>query len=401
MKILRISSLGYVGGGVETGIQLLQPVLTEMGHEVRILTSSHNPQVTHFSDYEFAPISSHPLLLRFLYRVWYPDAYVALRHALKDFRPDIVQIHSTFEVSASVLFALRGYPTVLTIHGAEDYTKKLLLWAFPLRFFRTPNDYTPGNLTFGGFLRYLYHLCISLPVYRLGFRNVNTFVVFSEYMRRMMAHEGLECVSVPNATLLFDPAPINVHKRHLLYVGRLEKIKGVHVAIEALAQVRETYPDAQLTIAGRGAYEAELKKLVAEKGLEDAVTFAGHCTRRQLYDLYKQCTVLVVPSIWPEPFGKIGVEAYSVGRPVIATDVGGIRDWLTDGDTGYLIQEGNADMLAQKIVSFFDEPDLIGRMAERALIRAQEFTIQRHAEQMLTVYQTTIDEFTAEEQTRS
>jgi len=393
MKILRISSLGYVGGGVETGIQLLQPELTARGHDVRILTSDHGPDSEHYSHYEFPAVSNHSGLKKLLYRVFHPGAYKKLREVLAEFEPDIVQIHSMFEVSASVLFALRKYPTVLTVHGAEDYTKGLLLWAFPLDFFKHPDDFTKKNLNLKGWIHYLYHLFVSMPVYNLGFRYVNQFVVFSEYMQNMMADQGVQSVVIPNFTSLYEPFPIDNTQKHMLYVGRLEKIKGVHDAIMALSMIRDKHPEAHLTIAGRGEYEEDLRKLVKQKGMEEVVHFRGHINREQLYELYKECTVLVVPSVWPEPFGKIGAEAYSVGRPVIAADVGGISSWLRDGETGYLIPSDNQPALAEALTKYFDDPEEIQRMSERALVRAQDFTIEKHADRILKVYEKTIETF--------
>ncbi len=387
MKILRITSLGYVGGGVENGIELLQPVLTDMGHEVRILTSDHNQAVRHFSHYEFKALAYQPMILKLFYRVFYPQAFFALRRALKDFEPDVVQIHSLFEVSPSVLFLLKRYPTVLTIHGAEDYTRGLLLWAFPLRFFKHPHDLTRKNLTFAGWLHYLYHVLVSIPVYRLGFRNVDRFVVFSTYMQLILRDEGIESVVVPNATELFEPIPIDTKGAKILYVGRLEKIKGVHDVLEALPAVLREHPQAHMTIAGRGEYEQELRDFVRTQGLDKYVTFAGHLTRDQLYEEYKKCTVLVVPSVWPEPFGKIGIEAYSVGRPVIASDVGGISEWLTDGETGYLVPAQDSKAFAQKLNTLLENEELLQTMSHKALERAQEFSIEEHARRIVAVYE--------------
>ena len=386
MKILRITSLGYVGGGVENGIELLQPVLERMGHEVRILSSNHNPAVKHFSHYEFRALSSQPMILKALYRIFYPHAFFALRRALKDFKPDVVQVHSLFEVSPSVLFLLKNYPTVLTIHGGEDFTAGLLLWVFPLRFFRNTESLTRNNLNLVGWLHYLYHHLLSIPVYRLAFRNVDRFVVFSTYMQKLLNREGIIATYVPNATELFSPAPINPESRVVLYVGRLEKIKGVQYAIEAMRDIIQPYPDAHLLIAGRGEYEQDLKQCVIDNNLSEHVTFVGHCTREQLYEHYKKACCVVVPSVWPEPFGKVGIEALSVGRPVIASNVGGISEWLLDGETGYLVPAEDAVSIRDALQKLFSDRTLLEQMSARAIEQAQQFSIENHANQMLGLY---------------
>jgi glycosyltransferase involved in cell wall biosynthesis len=386
MKILRITSLGYVGGGVENGIELLQPVLERMGHEVRILSSDHNKAVPHFSHYEFRSLETQPMILKVFYRIFYPHSFFALRRALKDFKPDVVQIHSLFEVSPSVLFLLKKYPSVLTIHGGEDFTAGLLLWVFPLRFFRNTESLTLINLNIVGWLHYLYHRLLSIPVYRLAFRNIDRFVVFSTYMQELVKRDGITATCIPNATELFEPVPLAENSRTLLYVGRLEKIKGVQYAIEAMRDIAPSYPDARLVIAGRGEYEQELRELVARQGLSEYVTFVGHCTREQLYGYYKEARCVVVPSVWPEPFGKVGIEALSVGRPVIASNVGGISEWLRDGETGYLVPRQNAAAIRDAVQKLFDDRALLERMSAQAREQAQQFSIENHAKKILALY---------------
>ena len=390
MKILRITSFGYVGGGVENGILLLQPVLEDMGHTVKTLSSDHNSLVKHFSDYEFRALSSQPGILKLLYRAWYPHSFFALRKVLKEYQPDVVQVHSLFEVSASVLFLLRKYPTVLTVHGAEDYTKELLLWAFPLHFFKKKNDFSIKNLTFFGYAHYLYHRCISIPVFHVGFRNVDVFVSFSEYMQRILKKEGFESVCIPNGTDLFEPSPIHAKQKNILFVGRLEKIKGVQTILEALPNIIKKHPSVTYTIAGTGEYEKVLKQMVHQRGLSRAVTFVGHKSRNELYKEYKKSTIVVVPSIWPEPFGKVGIEAMSVGRPVIASDVGGISDWLEDGKSGFLVQPGDVQAFVEKIDTLLSDTKLLEKMSQEAVHQSEKFSIQKHADKIVNIYESVL-----------
>ena len=386
MKILRVTSLGYVGGGLETGIELLRPVLAEMGHEVRILTSDHNPSVPHWSDYEFPALSSVPFPLRMFYRAWYPAAYRKLREVIEEYQPDVVQFHSFFELSPSVLFAVRDVPAVVTVHGAEDFTKELLLWAFPTRLFHGGKPFTRAGLTMRGWLHYLYHRCISMPLFRKGFQNVERVVVFSEYMRRMLARDGIKSVCVPNATALLPEAPLP-EGNTLLFVGRLEKIKGVQVLLDALPNVRKEHPDAQLMIAGSGPYEPVLREQVKLLQLEGAVTFVGQVGRGQLEQLYQAATVVAVPSLWPEPFGKVGIEAMSVGRPAVASDVGGMSEWLTDGETGYLVKRGSPSELGEALCRVLRDRTRLHEMGRAARRRAEDFSIEAHAQKIVGVYE--------------
>ncbi len=368
---------------------LLQPVLESMGHTVKVLAGDERPELPHFNDYSFKAFSKTPGFLKPLFGCFYPASYRALKKVLAEYQPDLVQLHTMSQVSPSVLFLLRAYPTVVTIHGSEDFTEGLLLWAFPLHFF-TEGKVGKEHLTFVGWLHYLYHRYINGKVYRLGFRNVDTFIALSRYMQTELKKEGIPATYIPNATRLFSPVPINTQLSTLIYVGRIEKIKGIQYVIQAIQLLRETHPEVQLRIAGSGAYRKDLEQLVRVLGLEEAVTFLGYQTREQLYEQYKTATALVVPSVWPEPFGKVGIEAMSVGRPVIASDVGGIGEWLSDGETGYLVPPADPQVLAEKIRLLLGDKAQLVRMSEKAATHALQFSIEEHAARVLAVYEETI-----------
>jgi glycosyltransferase involved in cell wall biosynthesis len=395
MKILRVSSLGYEGGGADNGIVLLQPVLAQMGHEVKIMTSDERPELPHFSDYEFKSPRHTPLLLKAFYQGFYPASYRALKKVLKDFQPDIVQLHTMSMVSPSVLFLLRKYPTVMTVHGAEDFTSDLLLWAFPRAYFKR-DGFSKSDLNFTGLLHYWYHRIVSRAVYRQGMKNVDVVVAFSRFMQRELLKDGIESLCISNATRLFEAAPLDPISYTLLYVGRLEKSKGIEYLIEAMPKILAHCPLTTLTIAGAGEYGETLKQLVALHDLQTHVMFLGHKNRDELYELYKKSALVVVPSVWPEPFGKVGIEAMSVGRPVIASDVGGISEWLDHGETGFLVPAADSAQIANRAVQLLSDSALRRQMATRAAARAQVFSIEQHAQRMIALYQSIIDSYARE-----
>jgi glycosyltransferase involved in cell wall biosynthesis len=385
MKILRITSLGYEGGGAENGILLANEVLRARGHTVKVLSSDDRPDLPHFNDFSFKAFSKTPGWLKPLYGCFYPHAYFALKKVLREYQPDVVQLHTMSQVSPSVLFLLRKYPTVLTIHGSEDFTRGLLVWAFPLDFFKN-GVVDRANLTPVGWLHYLYHRFINGAVYRIGFRYIDTFLVLSTYMQTELAREGIFATYVPNATRLFAPAPIDTNNKIIVYSGRLEKIKGVQYLLQALSDLRDRHPTTHLMVAGTGNYRTELENMVTDLGLSEYVTFCGHITRDELYALYSRAQVLVVPSVWPEPFGKVGIEAMSVGRPVVASNVGGIAEWLSDGETGFLVPPEDSEALRERVDRLFTDPELLRRMSSEAVVQAQQFSIEEHVTRVLAIY---------------
>lgn len=393
MKILRVTSLGYEGGGAENGIVIMQPVLQSLGHEVRIFASDLGDKATRFSDYEFKAFDNAPTILKPLYRAFYPGSYRELKKVLKEYKPDIVQVHTMNQLSPSVLFALRGYPAVVTVHGAEDFTPRLLLWALPPSFFWKQESYKITSLNAVGLLHYLYHRTISTAFYRVGFANIERFIVFSRFMQKELQREYLPSTYIANATDLFESVPFDPSKRSLLFVGRLEKVKGVQDAICAMPKILETFPDTMLRIAGDGSYEKDLRALVIEKNLQDSVLFLGKLDRRELEAEYARCTIVLMPSIWPEAFGKVGIEAMSMGRPVIACDVGGVSEWLLDSKVGFLVPSQNPLLLAQKVIVLFTDTTLLATMGQSAALHARQFGIEIHAKKIVSLYGEVIASF--------
>ncbi len=386
MKILRIVSSGFEEGGVENGIVLLQPMLKELGHEVKILSSDSHPELKHFNDYTYK--KPRGLLGKFGY-TWNFDAARTLKKVLDEFKPDLVHLHTVGHASPSILFALKGTPTVATIHGPEGYTKSLLHWCLP------PSDFKGGtyeftDLTLTGRLRYWYYRYLNYPIYKRGLKNIGTFVTLSHYMHKLMREEGIESEYVPNGTTLLDLKPITPEgstSRHtLLYAGRLEKFKGVSYLLAAMPAIVRAYPDVQLYIVGDGRERGELLAQSHSLGIEHHVSFLGHRSRGELSTFYEKASIVLLPSIWPEAFGKTGIEAMSVGRPVIASDVGGISDWLHDSENGFLVPPKKSDALAQAVIKLFADRELYQKFSQNARKTAEQFDLSVHLQKMLALY---------------
>jgi glycosyltransferase involved in cell wall biosynthesis len=139
----------------------------------------------------------------------------------------------------------------------------------------------------------------------------------------------------------------------LLYAGRLAAEKGVETAILALAALVSNGRAAgvSLTLAGSGqeAYTRQLQDLVGRHGLERHVSFLGWVPNEQMPDLMKRHDVLIVPSIWPEPFARVVLEGMASGLAIVATPAGGTAEILRDGENGLLFAPGDPLDLANKI----------------------------------------------------
>jgi glycosyltransferase involved in cell wall biosynthesis len=377
MKILRITSSGFLEGGVENGVYLTNEILKRDGHEVFTISSDLRPDLMHFSDRDFKSVPIHGIS-KYFSNAFNVSAYKLTKEVLAEFKPDVVLLHTMSQATASVLFLLRPYPTLLFIHGPESFTTSLLPWHMQSGDYKH-ESYVLSDLTFSGRLRYYYFRYICGIFYALGLKNVTKFVALSHYTQRLLSTEGIESEYIANGAQLNKPTSLHTDPAVILYAGRLEKTKGVDDLVRAFKDVIVKFPKAQLRLAGEGAYGSQLNELVKELGITSQVKFLGMLSPDKLAKEYQKASVFVLPSIWPETFGKVGVEAMSAGRPVIATDVGGVRDWLRNGKNGFLVKPQKPDDIAAKLTLLLSDPELMKSMSEAAQKDAQKFSIEEFA----------------------
>ncbi len=162
----------------------------------------------------------------------------------------------------------------------------------------------------------------------------------------------------------------------LLFVGRLVERKGVEVLVRALQVVRRTTA-AHLTIVGEGARKSAIEAVVADCELSEHVTMAGRVPTRQLRSEYEAADVFVLPAVVDakgdtEGLGVVLMEALGHERPVIASEVGGIVDIVTHGETGWLVPPGDHEALGEQILRVVADPEGSRAVARRGRERIQE-----------------------------
>lgn len=197
--------------------------------------------------------------------------------------------------------------------------------------------------------------------------------------RKLLVESG---VPISNARIIhtgLDSKPyLNNYLKHqlhnenqnlnLLYAGRLSPDKGVDTTIKVMKKlvIDQRQQNIKLSLAGAGSvdYENRLRSLVIETGLTDYVRFLGRIPSQEMPELLRKSDVLLVPSIWPEPFARTVLEGMISGLVVIATPTGGTSEILKDGDNGLLFAPGDAEELAQKIANLITDPKLRYKLAQ-------------------------------------
>jgi glycosyltransferase involved in cell wall biosynthesis len=177
-----------------------------------------------------------------------------------------------------------------------------------------------------------------------------------------------------------DGAPI------LLLVGRLHPTKGVDLALRALRWVIRRHPGARLVVRGSGPERANLLRLARDLKVEDAIRIIDQMPRERMVDLYNLADVVLCTSrVDLMPFSLI--EASACGRPIVATDVGAVRDVIEDGRTGLVVQAGNIEAMGRTVSSLLeDESRRRALGAEARHVAEQCFALPVVAEKLLEVY---------------
>ncbi len=171
-------------------------------------------------------------------------------------------------------------------------------------------------------------------------------------------------------------------RRRVVFAGRIVAPKGVRTLLEAAREVA-----AEFVICGDGWQLEAMRRLARRRGVEDRVRFKGWLDPDGLAEEFAEASVVVVPSLWPEPFGIVGIEAFAAGRPAVASDTGGIGDWLEDGVSGLLFPAGDAGALAAALGELLDDPRRQAAMgaAGKATVAAK-FSLERHLEAISEAY---------------
>lgn len=183
---------------------------------------------------------------------------------------------------------------------------------------------------------------------------------------------------------IYTPGEPTHDPRLIVYLGRLQKYKGVQLALHALVRVRETLPDVRMVVIGDGPYRTALERQARTLGVAGVVEFRGFVPAADKVAWVRRAGVVVNPSP-KEGWGLTMVESAACGTPVVASRSPGLRDSVRDGETGFLVPHGDVAALADRTIEILADPALRQRLAAGGLAWAARFTWDRCAAEAETV----------------
>jgi glycosyltransferase involved in cell wall biosynthesis len=265
------------------------------------------------------------------------------------------------------------------------------------------HDHTSGERTTPhGLKRWLKRLAHGVPALC-----ADHVIAVSDYVKNRLIN--VNCTPARKVTRIYngldlntfqpnggDPLPAAVTGREapchtVLLACRANRYKGVHVALEAAEELvcKRGRRDVVFLYCGDGPELEDFQRMAAEKGLGEAFRFLGK--RSDVPELLRSVTLAVAPSLWQEAFGLSVIEAMAAGVPVVASRVGGVPEVVRHGETGLLVEPGDARGLADALAYMLDHPEAAQEMARNArrLIEGH-FVIERNVAEIVAVFESVL-----------
>lgn len=216
----------------------------------------------------------------------------------------------------------------------------------------------------------------------------------SKYTKQQLLINGVKPDNVKVIPLFLSRLLPNIEKASasqsknfesdILFVGRLIKAKGIKELLTTFSLLKNKY---RLTIVGETPPYVKSNDLVKLNHLEKKVKLVGWIDNEKIDNYFQRTRVCVIPSMSPESFGIVGLEAMRNKKPIVAFDSGGIPEWLQDGKNGFLVPRGDTNVLAQQIQYLLENPDLAQKMGEKGHeILVSHFTKEKYLEKLLKFY---------------
>lgn len=391
------------GGGAANSARRLAYGLRDKGNEVVVITTHGTPTLSSslvdgIKVYYFLPRNlywvaekdQHPLYKKMLWQLidtWNPYVYQQVKQILTQEKPDIVHVQKLRGLSPSVWKAAQESGCQKLVQTCRDYelmspegtlsgqlgkhASEGAWFLRPYQWFRSrlseqvqvataPSAYTLNSLTSRGF--------------------------FAKAQRRVVPNthgftdSELEQLKSEKPTQQFPN--LNPGQR-FLYLGRLEDVKGVDLLCDAFSRTVHLFPNSHLDIVGFGTKENDLRHAFENN---PQITVHGALFGEAKHAILAASDVMVVPSIWPEVFGNVVVEAFAYGKPVIAAASGGLPELVEHGKTGFLVKPGDKEGLERALNLFASNPQLSKKMSPNCFLAAERYSVESITNQYLAAY---------------
>lgn len=401
MNILYVHERFGALAGAEANAFITAEQLAARGHDVALL---HGPGTGKNEEgWQKVFASRFPLT---------GDTAASTRRALAAFRPDAVYVHKMADLNVIQALVDSSVPLVRMVHDHDIYCMRSYKYGYFSR--KICTRAASAYCVFGCGACVVKHSSGGFPLKWVSYREkkreialnrrFDRMVVVTTYMRDELLRNGFDAnrieihAPVPR---MGDPAlRSSFSDRNLiLYAGQIIRGKGVDVLLESLAKVKSQF---ECVILGDGNHKAYCEELSRKLGLADRVTFKGFIPQEELKAYYRECSVVALSSVWPEPIATIGLEVMRYALPVVAFDAGGIKDWLIDGHNGHLVPWMDREAFAGRIDELLQDKAKARQFGENGLrLVSERYDFDGYISDLESMFMRVRDARSAEAQTQS
>ena len=366
MKILFVHEKLGAFGGAEANVLVTGREFKRRGHTVGLLHGQPSGQGEADWLQTFSPVHSYE-----------KNATTATQEVLWQFEPDVIFVHKLPQLEVIEALVASGIPVVRMIHDHDlCCMRSYKYFVFNRRICQRP--LSPFCMVpCGAFLKrqrgkLFPFRWVSYTSKRREMelnRHFQRLIVATRYMKDEMLRNRFDPQKIdvlPPATQSPGhlPSASFTNRNLIVYAGQVIRGKGVDVLLQSLAKVQTPF---ECVILGDGNHRLYCQALSRKLNIADRVHFPGFLPQEQLVEYYREASVAVVSSVWPEPCGAVGLEAMRYALPVVGFDAGGIREWLISGYNGYLVPWMDTDAFAKRVEELLLNKKFAREMGERGL----------------------------------
>ena len=321
-----------------------------------------------------------------------------VRDALRAYDPDVIYVHKMADLDVIESLVRSGFPTVRMVHDHDIYCMRSYKYFYRSRQICTRSASLYCVLGCGAFLAKNHEE--GFPLKYVSYaekkreialnREFDRMIVVTDFMRAELLKNGFDS----NKIEIHPPVPrpgdpdlrSSFSDRNLIvYAGQIIRGKGVDVLIESLALLKSPF---ECIILGDGSHQAYCEQLAEKLGIGDHVTFKGFVPQEELKNYYRECSVVAVSSVWPEPIATVGLEVMRYGLPVVAFDAGGIKDWLHNDVNGFLVPWMDRTAYASALDRLLQDKSLARAMGEQGLrLVSEKFDFEGYIDDLEDLFQ--------------
>jgi glycosyltransferase involved in cell wall biosynthesis len=368
MKVCHVSnflpSLHNKFGGAEQAAERIIRLESKNGIDCISVTSPFNKKKSLPNTYALPIIETHFGKLGALLKSiisFDPLSYFKLKKILKKEKPDLIHLHNFDLLSLSVIAAANklNLPILYSIY---DY------WAVcPTTMLLNPkgevcNDYRSSKCSNcvkkrkGGSIRSIFLPLTNLLIKKY-LRKINRFIVLSNSSKKILVDYGIsnsktDIVYLPFLKPKFEKN--NPLTDSLLYVGWIEPHKGLDVLIKALNLVQKEFPNVKLNVIGsydsNPIYFKKINDLIKKLNVSKNVSILGRKNDNEFRQIFSQSEIIIIPEQWNNMSPLFLIESMAAGKPIVASNIGGLPEFIRDGENGFLFDPKDIHQLSEKIL---------------------------------------------------